>query len=128
MRLLFSYGTLQHTDVQLATFGRPLRGEADALPGFELARVKIEGDVLPTIVGGTHHANVVPSERSDSRVNGTVFEVTDEELAAADAFEAPARYQRISVTLASGKQAFVYVFAGELGKRKAEAESGSGKR
>ena len=113
MERLFSYGTLQQTDVQLATFGRPLRGEADALPGFERALVKIEGTVLPTIAGGTHHANVVRVECGDSRVEGTVLEVTDEELASADAFEAPARYERTEVTLASGKRAWVYVFTNQ---------------
>jgi gamma-glutamylcyclotransferase (GGCT)/AIG2-like uncharacterized protein YtfP len=111
MPLLFSYGTLQQPDVQRATFGRTLHGDADALPGFEPSLVKIEGQVLPTSVGGTHHANVVRT-RGETRVNGTVFEVSDEELAAADAFEAPARYERIHVTLVSGKQAWVYVFAG----------------
>jgi hypothetical protein len=113
MPLLFSYGTLQHTDVQLTTFGRTLRGEADALPGFEPALLKIEGSVLPTITGGTHHANVVRSERIGSRVTGTVFEVTDDELASADAFEAPAQYERIEVSLASGKRAWVYRFAAD---------------
>ena len=111
MPLLFSYGTLQQSDVQLATFGRTLRGGPDALPGFERSLVKIEGPVLPTIAGGTHHANVIRTERTGSRVSGTAFEVTDEELASADAFEAPARYERIAVTLSSGKQAWVYVFA-----------------
>ena len=43
---------------------------------------------------------------------GTVLEVTDDELAKADAFEAPAQYERIQVSLASGKQAWVYVFVG----------------
>jgi gamma-glutamylcyclotransferase (GGCT)/AIG2-like uncharacterized protein YtfP len=112
MPMLFSYGTLQQIDVQLATFGRPLRGEPDALPGYERSRVKIEGAVLPTIAGGTHHANVVRSQAAGGRVDGTVFEVTDAELAASDTFEAPARYERIEVTLASGKRAWVYVFAG----------------
>ena len=110
MPLLFSYGTLQQPDVQRATFGRDLHGAADALPGFERARVKIEGAVQPTMVGGTHHANVVPSDVPGSQVDGTVFEVTDAELAAADAFEAPAQYARIEVTLASGTRAWVYVF------------------
>jgi gamma-glutamylcyclotransferase (GGCT)/AIG2-like uncharacterized protein YtfP len=110
MPLLFSYGTLQQPDVQLATFGRTLRGEVDALLGFERSRIKIEGSVLPTMAGGTHHANVVRSTAADTSVNGTVFEVTDEELAAADSFEAPARYERMEVGLASGKRAWVYVF------------------
>ena len=112
MPLLFSYGTLQLADVQRATFGRTLRGEPDALPGFEPSLVKVEGSIVPAIPGATHHANVVRAERADSRVNGMVFEVSDDDLAAADAFEAPPRYERIVVTLASGKQAWVYVFAG----------------
>ena len=117
MPLLFSYGTLQQAEVQLATFGRTLRGTPDALPGFERALVKIEGDVLPTISGGTHHANVVRAESTGSRVDGTVFEVTAEELASADAFEAPARYERVQVTLASGRRAWVYVFTAALRDR-----------
>ena len=42
MALLFSYGTLQHADVQLATFGRLLRGQSDELAGFEQALVRID--------------------------------------------------------------------------------------
>ena len=110
MPLLFSYGTLQDPEVQRATFGRTLRGEPDALPGFEASLVKIEGTVMATVPGRTHHANVIRSHRNDSRVEGTVLEVSDGELMAADAFEAPARYGRIEVPLASGKRAWVYVF------------------
>jgi gamma-glutamylcyclotransferase (GGCT)/AIG2-like uncharacterized protein YtfP len=110
MPLLFSYGTLQDEQVQRATFGRTLRGERDALPGFERSLVKIEGEIAPTIAGGTHHANVIPSSAAGSQVAGTVFDVTDAELASADAFEAPAQYQRIEVSLASGKRAWLYVF------------------
>ena len=41
MPLLFSYGTLQHEDVQLSTFGRKLDGEKDLLLGYEPSLVKI---------------------------------------------------------------------------------------
>jgi hypothetical protein len=34
MPLLFSYGTLQQKDGQIATFGRLLAGEPDELGGF----------------------------------------------------------------------------------------------
>ncbi len=47
---------------------------------------------------------------SDSRVAGTVFEITDEELASADRYEV-ADYKRVAATLASGRQAWVYVDA-----------------
>ena len=109
MPLLFSYGTLQEERVQLSTFGRRLRGENDALPGYESSLVKIEDGGIVASSGRSHHANVVPSPRADSRVAGTVFEVTDAELAAADRYEAPAAYARTSVVLASGRQAWLYV-------------------
>ena len=60
--------------------------------------------------GKSHHAIVTFSGRSDSRVSGTVFEVTDSELASADQYE-PAGYKRITARLASGKEAWVYADA-----------------
>jgi hypothetical protein len=111
MPLLFSYGTLQEERVQLATFGRRLRGESDALPGYERSLVRIEDARFVAESGRTHHASVVPNGRTDSRVEGMVFEVADAELAAADRYEAPAAYVRTQVTLASGRQAWLYVHA-----------------
>ena len=109
MPLLFSYGTLQQEDVQLSTFGRLLHGSTDELVGFAPSLVKIEDPTVVAALGRTHHANVTFNGRDDSRVNGTVFEVTNAELAAADQYEQPAAYTRVAVTLASGKQAWVYV-------------------
>jgi gamma-glutamylcyclotransferase (GGCT)/AIG2-like uncharacterized protein YtfP len=106
---LFSYGTLQEADVQLATFGRLLDGCRDELPAFEASLIRIEDPQTAAAIGRTHHANVVPNGQSASRVSGTVFDVTDAELAAADEFERPASYGRLAVTLASGKTAWVYV-------------------
>ncbi len=109
MPLVFSYGTLQEEHVQLSTFGRLLRGERDDLPGFEPSLVPIEDPQVVATSGRTHHANATFTGRSDSRVSGTVFEITDAELAASDQYERLAAYKRIAVTLASGKQAWVYV-------------------
>jgi hypothetical protein len=83
MPLLFSYGTLQQQGVQLSTFGRPLDGQKDELVGFEATRVPIVDPQAAAASGTTHHANVMFTGRHDSRVGGTVFEITDEELAAA---------------------------------------------
>ena len=107
MPLLFSYGTLQQDDVQRSTFGRLLRGHPDELVGFEQGLFEVEDPEFVAASGKAHHAIVRFTGRSDSRVRGTVFEVTDEELARADAYE-PAGYERVSATLASGKQAWVY--------------------
>jgi gamma-glutamylcyclotransferase (GGCT)/AIG2-like uncharacterized protein YtfP len=97
MPLLFSCGTLSRrravVDVRKAAQGQP-----DELPGFE-ASISVT----------QQHANVVFNGGADSRVGGTVFEITDAELAAADEYEQRAKYVRITATLASGKQAWVYV-------------------
>ena len=107
MPLLFSYGTLQEADVQLSTFGRLLQGHRDELVGFEPSLAKIE-DPQVVASGKTHHANVTFNGRDDSRVSGTVFEITEVELAAADEYEKLAAYQRVAVILASGREAWVY--------------------
>jgi gamma-glutamylcyclotransferase (GGCT)/AIG2-like uncharacterized protein YtfP len=111
MPLLFSYGTLQQENVQLATFGRLLQGQRDELLGFEQSSVTIVDPQVVATGGKTHHANVTFNGRNDSRVSGAVFEITESELAAADQYEQLAAYKRVAVMLASGKRAWVYVDA-----------------
>ena len=107
--LLFSYGTLQQEGVQMAQFGRRLEGRADALPGWRTAMVEITDPDVLAKSGKTHHPIVMPGRKDDS-VAGMVFEITAEELAAADAYEV-ADYKRIAAPLASGVTAWVYVKA-----------------
>jgi hypothetical protein len=111
MPLLFSYGTLQQEDVQLATFGRPLDGERDQIVGFDPSSVKIEDAEVAARLGKTHHANVEFNGNENRRVPGMVFEVTDAELARVDEYEAPFLYKRVTAMLTSGRQAWVYVHA-----------------
>src|ERR1700674_3757073 len=89
MPLLFSYGTLQQENVQLATFGKLLQGQRDELLGFEQSSVTIVDPQVVATSGKTHHANVTSNGRNDSRVSGTVFDITDAELAAVDLYEQP---------------------------------------
>ena len=110
MPLLFSYGTLQQPDVQVSTFGRLLQGAADELIGFEQSELEIEDPAFVAASGRSRHAIVRFTGRDDSRVRGTVFELSDSELASADRYE-PAGYQRVSAKLASGKDAWVYADA-----------------
>ena len=107
--LLFSYGTLQKPGVQRATFGRDVQGRKDALPGYRLAYVPIADPALQAASGLSHNANAVPSPYPDDSVEGMVLEITQQELLAADGYEAPAEYRRIQVRLRSGDQAWVYV-------------------
>jgi gamma-glutamylcyclotransferase (GGCT)/AIG2-like uncharacterized protein YtfP len=107
--LLFSYGTLQQDEVQKASFGRKLHGQADALPGWRQEMVEITDPDVLAKSGKRFHPIVLPGTEND-RVAGTAFEITGEELAAADRYEV-SDYKRIAVTLASGKSAWVYVKA-----------------
>jgi gamma-glutamylcyclotransferase (GGCT)/AIG2-like uncharacterized protein YtfP len=109
MPLLFSYVTLQQEEVQLSTFGRLLIGHRDELVGYEQSSVRIEDPQVMATSGEAYHLNVTFNGRNDSRVSGTVFEITDAELAAADQYEQGAAYTRIPAMLASGKPAWVYV-------------------
>ena len=108
--LLFSYGTLQDKAVQLANFGRELTGRHDAMLGYSQSWVEITDPHVLASSGKTHHPIVAPSTARGTQVEGMVFEVTAAELAAADAYEV-ADYKRVSVTLASGLTAWVYVQA-----------------
>ena len=107
MPLLFSYGTLQQESVQLSTFGRLLRGDRDELVGYEKSVRRIEDPKFVAESGKADHAIVSFTGRDESRVRGTVFEVSEGELASADRYE-PAGYTRVLASLASGKQAWVY--------------------
>jgi gamma-glutamylcyclotransferase (GGCT)/AIG2-like uncharacterized protein YtfP len=91
----------------MSTFGRLLHGQPDALVGFEQSLLKIDDPEFVAASGQSHHAIVTFNGRNESRVSGTVFEVSDAELASADQYE-PAGYTRVAATLASGKQAWVY--------------------
>ena len=111
MPSLFSYGSLQREDIQLATFSRLLGGEHDALVGYEPSSVPITDAAVARRIGRTHHDNVTLTDRSDSRVQGMRFDVTDAELAQADVYEAEFDYARVAARLASGAEAWVYVHA-----------------
>ncbi len=106
--LLFSYGTLQYTRVQIAHFGRELTGREAALPGYTRRVAPVRDPKVASLIGESQYANVEPGSREDA-VPGIVFEVTAQELAAADKYEAAAGYHRISAMLESGDQAWVYI-------------------
>lgn len=110
MPKLFSYGTLQQEDVQLATFGRRLAGQRDQLTGFAQAEVKIDDPDVVAASGKTHHPILMFTGMPGDRVGGTVFDITEGELAQADEYEVD-DYKRVAVILDSGIQTWVYVDA-----------------
>ena len=109
MNRLFSYGTLRLPEVQRANFGRLLEGAADRLPGWRLDSVTIRD---PAVVGlsGTEVHRIVRRGGPSDAVEGVVLLLSDDELAAADAYETD-DYARVECVMASGAAAFVYVAA-----------------
>ena len=87
---LFACGDFQQAAVQERVFGRQLAGKPDTLVGF------------------CREPFVRPSGVSDDRVDGIVFQVTDDDLAAADTYEPP-NYRRLRVKTASGLHAWAYL-------------------
>ena len=106
--LLFSYGTLQHPEVQRTTFGRLLEGRADALAGYRLAPLTISDPNVVATSGLAVHTIACPTGDPADTVAGMVFAITPAELESADRYEVDA-YSRLEVVLASGTTAFVYV-------------------
>jgi gamma-glutamylcyclotransferase (GGCT)/AIG2-like uncharacterized protein YtfP len=109
--LLFSYGTLRQRDVQLTTFGRELAGHEDAIVGYELDYVMITDPHVIAASGSDRHPILRAADPREAEVRGTVFAISDVDLAAADEYEVD-DYQRVRVPLRSGAEAWVYVFAG----------------
>jgi gamma-glutamylcyclotransferase (GGCT)/AIG2-like uncharacterized protein YtfP len=106
MPLLFAYGTLQHASVQESVFGRRLRGVPDELIGFDRSLVDVSDPRFAS--GGSESLYPIVRPSGDyARVGGTVYELSDDDLASADRYEPPP-YRRIQAVLASGKEAWVY--------------------
>jgi gamma-glutamylcyclotransferase (GGCT)/AIG2-like uncharacterized protein YtfP len=108
--LLFSYGTLRQPEVQRATFGREIDGRPDAIVGYDLDYVTITDPHVIATSGSDRHPILKPTDRTDAAVEGTVFAISEADLAAADEYEVD-DYVRIAVPLRSGPTAWVYVFA-----------------
>jgi gamma-glutamylcyclotransferase (GGCT)/AIG2-like uncharacterized protein YtfP len=109
---LFSYGTLQYPEVQLATFGRLVDGEADVLPGYTVDHTEIDDARVVELSGISTHSVLRGTGNELDKVMGKVLWITEEELDAADEYEVQS-YRRIAETLASGLTAWVYVATGE---------------
>jgi hypothetical protein len=108
---IFSYGTLRQPEVQRAIFGRELEAEDDVLTGFRVGMVAISNPEVVRLSGSAEHPGLIRTDVEADRITGVALAVTNEELAAADAYEA-ADYVRVPVTLASGRAAFVYITRG----------------
>lgn len=105
---LFSYGTLQQENVQLASFGRLLSGTLESVEGYKLIDLEIiDFDVISKSGKNIHKIMVFTGNDTD-KVDGTVFDLSKEELAIADNYEVE-DYSREPIKLKSGEEAYAYI-------------------
>jgi len=109
---LFSYGTLQKDSVQIELFGRLLTGAKDVLEGYKLVSIEITDEAFLAKGEEKFQLTLIRSKDSADIIEGTVFEISHEELTFADRYE-PDNYRRAKVGLRTGKEAWVYI-AGEI--------------
>ena len=108
--LLFCYGTLRQPNVQLTVFGRAPDGRVDFLTGYALSPVAITDSGDLATGGRPMHTIARETGNPLDEVSGTVFRITQAELAVADACEV-SDCKRVAVRLGSGTEAFLYVDA-----------------
>lgn len=104
---LFSYGTLQLPQVQIATYGRLLDGSPDALSGYRLEPLQISDAEVVRVSGNAVHTIARRTGDAHDRIDGVVYTITEAELAATDQYEVDV-YGRVAEPLASGRIAFLY--------------------
>jgi hypothetical protein len=105
---LFSYGTLQLPQVQIATCDRLLDGSRDTLIGYRLEPLAISDTEVIRVSGKAVHTIARHTGDPDDRIDGLVYMITKAELAATDGYEVDV-YGRVAETLASGREAMLYI-------------------
>ena len=104
---LFSYGTLQKEKTQLELFGRVLQGSKDTLKGYKPESIEIKDEKFLSKGEQQQQLTAVLTNNNADSMEGTVFEISKEELLLTDKYE-PDNYKRINVKLESGKEAWIY--------------------
>ena len=102
---LFTYGTLQHSDVQENIFGRILRGKPESVEGYTLQEIEIEEEF-----GLMKYDILVETGNHQDTISGIVYAITEVDLHQADLYEGM-HYKRIEVQLSSDEKAWVYTAA-----------------
>ena len=95
---LFSYGTLQKEKVQLVLFKRILQSSGDTLRGYTIATIEIKDESFLSKEEQKYQLTATISGGNNDCINGTVLEITKEELLLADTYE-PDNYKRIKILL-----------------------------
>ncbi len=110
MELLFSYGTLQQENVQIASFGRVLKGNTDVLPCYSIEKLKISDKKVLELSREEYHPILKYTGDNNDEVAGTIFELTNSEIKRADDYEVD-DYKRVRARLKSGRSCWIYAAA-----------------
>jgi len=110
---LFSYGTLRQPEVQIAVFGREVVGRDDVLEGFAVGTLVITDPEVIALSGKSEHRVLRRTGDANDTIEGTIFDISEAELAAADAYEVD-DYARVSTRSRGGVETFVYVLATDV--------------
>lgn len=102
MQKLFTYGTLQHEDIQEDLFGRILEGTPEILIGYIVNKIQIEEEF-----GMIDYPIIVATENPEDTIHGIVYEVSAQDLVQADRYEG-VHYKRVEVYLQSKQKAWAY--------------------
>ncbi|MER6253867.1 GDSL-type esterase/lipase family protein [Streptomyces sp. NPDC001584] len=108
---LFSFGTLMDERVQTALFGGAVPTSPASLAGYTTRPLKITDPAVIAASGLDVH--LILERRLGASVEGAVLHLTDQELAAADAYEVD-DYTRRRVVLSSGESTWAYLDAKPL--------------
>lgn len=108
---LFSFGTLLDEQVQQALFGEVVPSSPAALVGYTTRSLPITDESVIATSGLDVHLTL--ERKLGAVVEGAVLRLTDQDLAAADAYEVD-DYARRRVLLSSGETAWAYLDAKPL--------------
>ncbi|MFF0297237.1 GDSL-type esterase/lipase family protein [Kitasatospora sp. NPDC004614] len=108
---LFCFGTLLDPQVQTTLFGRTVPTTTASLAGHTTRPLTITDESVIATSGQHEHLTLVRD--FGGTVEGAVLHLTDQELAAADAYEVD-DYARRRVVLTSGRTAWAYLDARPL--------------
>ena len=88
-------------------FGRKLVGQRDWLKGYKIRPVIIRDQAFLERGEDQNQKIAIPTNNSSDKIEGTAFEVSEDELIQSDQYE-PVDYKRVMVQLESGRSAWVY--------------------
>lgn len=83
-------------------------GEKDTLVGYTLSMVEITAPEVLKLSEEKYHPIIEFSGNADDKVEGTLFDVSEQEILNADKYEVD-DYKRIEVTFESGNKGYIYV-------------------